>query len=310
MKTLTISLLTGSLALLIAAGCSPAERTEAQKAADTNPETLRFGILVPEESPQTLAKLAVLEQYFTRTLGRPVKQISISNSSAMIEAMRSRKIDLGTGGAFTYLVASAKAGAEAIAMTGVADGQPQLYTACLLTSPATGLKSIDDVVKKSKNLTLSWAYPTSTSGHLIPRYALQQRGVLPENFKEVFTSTNHAATILSVASGKVDVAAVMTAVVERFVASGKIKAADVRVIWTSDPIIEGPIYVRKELDPALKKRIQQAYVNMVRDDPAARQALSTQYTANMRYIAIADSAFQPLRDIVNQIDGLKFEETR
>jgi phosphonate transport system substrate-binding protein len=237
-----------------------------------------------------------------------VVQLPISNASAMIEAMRAKKIDLGTGGAFTYLVASAKAGAEAIVMTGVADGQPQLYTSCLITNPGTGLHTIDDVVKNAKNLTLSWAYPTSTSGHLIPRYALQQRGIYPKDFQEVFTSTNHAATILSVASRKVDVAAVMTAVVERFVKTGKVKAADVRIIWVSDPLIEGPVFVRKDLAPALKNRIRQAYLDMARDDPEARAALRTQYTANMKYIAISDSAFQPLRNMVNSIDALKFEE--
>lgn len=292
-----------ALVLLFLWGCGNADT-----ASTRSPKKLTVGLLVAEGSERTFEKMDILTRYFSKKLGMEVKQIQITNPSAMIEAMRAKKIDVGSGGAFTYLVASKNAGAEAIITTATADGNPQFYNSCLITSATSGINSIDEVLKNPQQYTLAWAYPTSTSGHLVPRYFMQQKGVMPENFKEVFTSTDHAATVLSAASGKVDVAAVMYATLERFITLGRVKRSDVKVLWTSEPIVEGPIFVRKDLDPALKKRIQQAYVDMEKEDPEAREVLRTQYTRGMKYIATSDSLYQPLRNMANQIKGLELVE--
>jgi phosphonate transport system substrate-binding protein len=271
------------------------------------PKPLTFGLLISQEAEGTQNRLDVLSQYFTKKLGTEVKQVRISQSSAMIEAMRAKKIEVGTGGAFTYLVAAQNANAEAIITTAVAGGDPRFYTSCLVTHKDSPVKSIDDVLKHPGTMTLSWAYPTSTSGHLVPRYFLQTHGVYPKDFKEVFTSTDHTATFFSVLSRKVDVAAVMYAALDRFVKAGKMKAGDLRVLWVSEPIAPSPVFVRRDMDPALKKRIQQAYLNMATDDPAAHNAMRSEFLTNVRYIAVTDSFYQPLRDMANKIDGLKLE---
>lgn len=295
--------LLGSLLIGLLAGCG-----SSVEESGSTPKKLKFGLLVAQESEQTFERMEVLSEYFSEKLGMPVEQLQITNPSAMIEAMRARKIDVGTGGAFTYLVANKAFGAEAIATTQAADGNPRYYKSVLITNAKSKLHTIDDVVKNAKNLTLSWAYPTSTSGHLVPRYALQQRGILPENFKEVFTSTDHTATFFSVVSGKVDVAAVMYATLDRFVKAGKIKAGDIRVVWESEPIPPSPVFVRKDLDPALKKKIQRAYLDIDKADPKVGKALQTQFTYKMAYIPTSDSMYQPLREMANKIKGLELIE--
>ncbi|WP_040005255.1 phosphate/phosphite/phosphonate ABC transporter substrate-binding protein [Fibrisoma limi] len=304
MKTGWSTLLVFVLAGGLLAGCG---RSEDQ--SDSNPEKLRFGLLVAQETEQTYERLDVLTKYFAKQLGREVEFLQITTPSAMIEAMRARKIEVAGGtGAFTYLVASKVIGAEAIATTTAADGNVRYYKSCLITSPNSGLRSIDDVIKNAGNITLSWAYPTSTSGHLVPRYYLQKRGIKPQDFKEVFTSTDHTATLFSVASGKVDVAAIMYATLDRFMKTGKVKPGAVRVIWESEPIAPGPIFVRKDLDPALKKQIQLAYTNVAKADPDAMEALQSQFTYSMSYIPVTDSLYQSLRQMANQIEGLTLKE--
>ena len=291
-----------SLFIGLLVGCSSPANESGDK-----PKKLTFGLLVPEGSEQTFERLQVLSQYFSQKLGMEVVQIPITESSAMLEAMRAKKIDVGSGGAFTYLVASKAFGAEAIVVAGEADGNTQYYKSVLITKGSSPLRNIDDVIKNRKNITLSWAYPTSTSGHLVPRYYLQQRGVMPDDFKEVYTSTNHAATFLSVVSGKVDVAAVLYATLDRFIATGKIKKGDIKIIWESEPIPQGPIFVRKGLAPELKKRIQQAYLD-VSNDPKAMAALRSQFSYKAKYVAVADSVYQPLREMANKIKGLELVE--
>ncbi len=156
-------------------------------------------------------------------------------------------------------------------------------------------------------MTLAWAYPTSTTGHLVPRYVLQQRGVMPEDFKEVFVSSNHPATILMVISHKIDVAAIHYSTLRRLIRNKRIKEGDVKIIWTSDFVTPSPIFVRKDMDSGLKKRIQQAYLSMKQDSPKTHKVLRTQYLEDVIYVPTHDSLYQPLRKMANQIKGLEME---
>jgi phosphonate transport system substrate-binding protein len=298
-----IALLIGLLII----GCFGCNSSDNQQ--DSNPKKLRFGLIISEESTQTFERMNILQTYFSKTLGREVVFFPMSNSSVLLEAMRANKIDVaGAAGAFTYLVASKAFGAEAIATTTATDGNPRYYKSVLITKANSPIKNIEDVIKNAKNITLSWAYPTSTSGHLVPRYYLQQRGIMPDDFKEVYTSTDHMATFFSVVSGKVDVAAVMYAVLDKYEKMGKVKKGELRVVWESDPIPPGPIFVRKGLDAALKKQIQSAYVNVAKADPKTMKALQSQFTYSVSYIPVSDKFYQPLRDMANKIEGLKLEE--
>ncbi|GAB3221074.1 phosphate/phosphite/phosphonate ABC transporter substrate-binding protein [Spirosoma arcticum] len=303
MKTKRINVLLCGLLIALCFACGGPDQQ-----ADGNPKKLRFGLLVSEETEQTFERMEILQAYFSEKLGREVEFLQMSNTSAIIEAMRANKIDVSTAGAFTYLVASKTFGAEAIATTRATDGNPRYYTSCLITSSKSSLRNIDDVIKNAKNITLSWAYPTSTSGHLVPRYYLQQRGIMPDDFKEVFTSTNHTATLFSVLSGKVDVAAITYALIDRFIKTGKLKKGDLRIIWESEPIAPSPVFVRKGLDEGLKKRIQQAYLDVSKGNPKAMKALQSQFTYGVGYIPVNDSFYQPLRDMANKVEGLTLEE--
>ncbi len=294
-----------ALLVLLLTNCGSGDKS-GQSTAQSG--KLTIGLLVPEGSERSFDQMGAIDRYLTKKMGVQVKTIQLTHASAIIEAMRAKKIDVGSGGAFTYLVAHKKIGAEAIITTAQADGSPNLYTSCLITSAKSSVRSIDDMLKHPQTITLAWAYPTSTSGHLVPRYFLQQHGVMPTDFKEVFTSTDHASTMFSVVSQKVDVAAVMNLVLKRFLIEGKIKANDIRILWTSEPIPQGPYFVRSDMKPAIKQRIQQAFVTMEQEDSTARNALRTPYTQGTRYIAISNAYYDALLNMANQIKGLTLEE--
>ncbi len=301
-------LLVGISLLVGLTNCGSGGESKTNGQGTAQPDKLTIAMLIPEGSERTFEQMETIDKYLSKKLGMPIKTIQLTHASAVIEAMRAKKIDVGSGGAFTYLVAHKNVGAEAIITTATADGNPQFYTSCLITSSKSPIKTIDDVLKHPQTMTLAWAYPTSTSGHLVPRYFLQQHGVKPTDFKEVFTSTDHAATLFSVVSQKVDVAAVMHAALNLYIKTGKIKQEAIRVLWISEPIAEGPYFVRGDLDPKLRTRIQQAFLDMEKEDPAAREVLRTQYSQGMKYIATSDTHYVALREMANKIEGLKLEE--
>ncbi|MBC7920679.1 MAG: phosphate/phosphite/phosphonate ABC transporter substrate-binding protein [Ferruginibacter sp.] len=303
MKNVFSVALAGWLTAQLLVGCGGPNQEEVG-----HPKKLVVGLVVADNAEQTFEHLDVVDRYFTRKLGMEVHFYKITDASSLIEAIRAKKVHVGFAGAFTYLIAAQKANVEAIITTAAANGDPKFYQSCFITHPNSGIKTINDLLTRSKEITLSWAYPTSTSGHLVPRYFLQQKGLMPEDFKEVVTSTDHTATILTVLSRKVDVAAMTYVTLDRFIRTGKIKKDDVRVLWMSDPIAPSPTFVRKDLDEGLKKRIQQAYLTMQRDDPEAREALRTQFIFEVKYIPVVDSLYQPLRDMANRVEGLQLEE--
>ena len=301
MKKWFIQLGVCGLLTLLLAGCGGKSREE-----ENNPKELLYGIVPSEDGEQTLKRMDAITKYFTRTLNMPVKCIQISNSSALIEAMRARKIHFASGGAFTYLVAAEKANAEPIITTTATDQKIRQKRSCLVTYSGSSI-TIADLIKIPKKYTLTWAYPTSTTGHLVPRYFLQQNGVMPHHFKEVFTSTDHFATVLTVASRKVDVAAIYYPTLLKFIRTKRIKEGAVKVIWESGPVAHAPVFVRKDLNEVLKKRIQQAYLRLKQDSPETYQVLRSQYEFDIEYVPASDTLYQPLREMANQIEGLKLE---
>ncbi len=300
MQPYTFKTLLYFLALtLIFCGCQTDNENTAGSAGK-----IIIGMTPAENAERTFDKMQAVTDYFSRKLGMEVEHLQVSNSAAMIEAMRADKIDVGSGGTFTYLVAAEKAGAEAIVTAAAPDGSPNYYRSCLITNPGSGIRTLEDIKAKSKELTLSWAYPTSTSGHLVPRYFLQENGIVPEDFKEVFIATDHASSLFTVISRKVDVAAVSYTILTRYLQMERFKEEDIHIIWRSEPITPSPVFVRGNLAPDIKKKLQQAYVDMPKDDPETWKILRGQYSFDVIYIPVNDSLYQPFRDMANKIDGL------
>lgn len=268
---------------------------------------LIIGLGPSADAERTNKRIDAITDYFSKALNMEVSHVLVSNPSAMIEAMRAKKIHVGSGGPFTYLVAAEKAGAQAIVTTQVPEGHTDYYRTLFITQQNSPINNLEDLKKYAAQSTLSWSYPTSCSGHLVPRYVLQQQGVYPTDFKEVFTSTDHTSAIFTAISGKVDVAAVYKSGIHRFLNEGRIKASDFKIIWESDPLLASPTFVRGDLPEELKKRIQEAYLNMKKDSPDTWKILRDQYSFEIEYIAISDADYNHYRKMANEIKDLGFD---
>lgn len=269
------------------------------------PKELVFAISVPEDNERYQNKVNAVTTFLSQKLGMKVKAVEVTNGTAVIEAIKANKIHLGYAGTYSYLLAHEKAGVIPIVTTANLEGQPY-YHSCLVTFPGSGLNSLDDIKVKASETTLLWAYPSSTSGHLVPRYFLQQEGIYPADFKEVILASHHAASILNVASHKVDIAAIASNILEQHLAKGTIKAADIKIIWKSPPIIQGPVFVRKDLSEAFRKELQDAYLSMQEEAPELWEAYAAENALYIKYIPVRDKDFQEFRDMVNAIEDLRF----
>ena len=161
------------------------------------------------------------------------------------------------------------------------------------------IHSVDDLLRHSKELTISFVDPASASGFLVENAFLQSKGLEPQrDFKQVVFSMSHPASVLTLKSGTVDVAACMLRIVKRYEDTGKLAKGDIRIIWTSPDIPNQPIAVRKDLPADLKESIQRALIDMPRNDPVAwanQVSKTLPRLPGQVYVAANDQMFDGLR---------------
>jgi phosphonate transport system substrate-binding protein len=276
------------------------------------PKKLVIGMYGGDKPGQTKEAIEPLRLYLQKQMGMEVQFFFTTDYTAVIQALRSKKIQMAQLTPFAYILATQKPGLTPIATLGL-DGKPALYHSIIFTTPKSGLKTMDDVKARAKTLSLCFADPASTSGHLIPRAYLTSIGLNPDSaFKETMFAGSHAASILSVKSGKVDIGcSTSDLAMDKLIREGDVKKEDFVILWTSPPIINDVMTVRNDLNKDFIKKIQDAYINANKIDYASFNKFVMLYyphTENMSYIAIPDSAYNGLRKIAGNIKDLKLNK--
>ncbi|MFW9267910.1 phosphonate ABC transporter substrate-binding protein [Pseudomonas sp. NR3] len=239
---------------------------------------LRIG-LIPSEDSQSMIESSqqVLDQLQAK-LGMPVKPFVATDYNGVIEALRSKKLDVAYLGPFSYVLASQVADVEAFAVAVTKKTGKSAYRSLIVARSDSGLKSLADL----KGHTFAFVDPSSTSGHLFPKAGIEKAGYQPDKlFSRVIFSGSHDASILAVANGKVDAAAVADRILATATTQGEVKPDELRVVWSSSDIPESPMVWRKDLDPALKQKLTAALAE-VKDIPWGDQGML--------------NGFQPTRD--------------
>jgi hypothetical protein len=117
--------------------------------------------------------------------------------------------------------------------------------------------------------------PNSTSGNTVPRFALDRMGIRPQEFfSNVVYAGSHENAIIALGQGVVDVAVTWwnsetDSNVARMSARGMIRAEDVRLIFRSDLIANGPYTVLSSLPQELRDRIRTTWLAAPASAPAA-----------------------------------------
>ncbi|ARU87615.1 phosphonate ABC transporter substrate-binding protein [Pseudomonas sp. M30-35] len=253
---------------------------------------LRIG-LIPSEDSQSMIESSkqVLDQ-LQEGLGMPVKPFVASDYNGVIEALRSKKLDVAYLGPFSYVLANKMADAEAFAVAVTKKTGTSAYHSLIITRRDSNLKSLADL----KDHTFAFVDPSSTSGHLFPKAGIEQAGYQPEKlFSRVMFSGSHDASILAVVNGKVDAAAVADRILASAISQGQIKPDDIQIVWTSPDIPESPMVWRKDLDPALKKKLVTALAQ-VKDVPWGDQGVLNGFQPTN------DAAYDVVRDTAKVLD--------
>jgi len=233
-------------------------------------DTLRVSA-IPDEAPtELLRKFKPLGEYLSKQLDMKVEFVPVADYPAVVEALASDRLDMTWLGGFTFVQVRLK---DPTATPLVQREQDAQFTSKFITAnPA--VKSLADLKGKS----FAFGSISSTSGSLMPRYfMLKEDNIKPESyFSRVAYSGAHDATVAWVQAGKVDGGVLNASVWQKLVDAGKVDTSKVKVFATTPAYYDYNWTVRGNMDPALKEKIKQAFLDLDPANPEHKAILDLQ----------------------------------
>tara|TARA_R110000796_G_scaffold127333_2_gene242474 strand:- start:21472 stop:22341 length:870 start_codon:yes stop_codon:yes gene_type:complete len=225
---------------------------------------------IPDEAPtELLRKFEPLGAYLEKELDMKVSFQPVSDYAGVVEALGAKRLDLAWLGGFTFVQARIRTG-DAIPL--VQREQDAVFTSTFITA--------DPDINEHKDLkgkSFAFGSVSSTSGHLMPRYFMQQDGLDVDNYLgRVGYSGAHDATVAWVESGRVDAGVLNASVWEKLVEDGKVDTDKVRVYTTTPTYFDYNWTVRGDMDPKLVERIKQAFLKLDPENPEHKVILDLQ----------------------------------
>jgi phosphonate transport system substrate-binding protein len=251
-------ILTRRVAIAIAGALALVACARQEAAKPTAPQVVNFSIMSTEGRQTQMDDWGPFLADMEKSIGVPVKPFFGTNYTSLIEAMRFKQTDVGWFTNQSGLEAVRRANGEVFARTVKPNG-PDGYQAVIVVKKGSGI-TLDRLLKCGRTLDFGMGDAKSTSGTLAPMtYLFAPRGIDPNTCFKTVRSANHEANLLSVAQGLLDAATNNTASMDRMAMMGSEMSrktlASLDVIWTSPTIPEDPMVRRKDLDPALKAKI-------------------------------------------------------
>lgn len=238
-----------------------------------------MGFNPPENTEVVQTNGKALADLLEKRTGYKFKTFIATDYTALIEALRSKKIDFAWLPPFSYVQAEKLADATVL-LKSVRHGTPYYFSAIVVKADSP-YKTIDDL----RGETMAWVDPSSSSGHIFPKAALIEAGKDPDTFfsKQVFAGS-HDALLLSIINGTTKAGATFSDDAEG--KSGAwtqlLKDADktkIRAIFVTKPIpgdtLSTSNYFQKT-NPEVVKKVTDTLVSF-KDDPEGQALLKNLY---------------------------------
>ena len=227
---------------------------------------------IPDEAPTELQrKFKPLGDYLEKETGMKVEFTPVTDYAAVVESLATRKLDLVWLGGFTFVQTKIRTNGTAIPI--VQRAEDEKFISRYIVPADSTAKTLADLKGKS----FAFGSPSSTSGHLMPRFFLLQAGVNPDkDFKNVAFSGAHDATVAFVAGGKAEAGVLNASVWDKLVETKNPNAMKVKVLATTPPYYDYNWTVRGDLDPAVIKKLTDAFLKLDASKPEHKALMDLQ----------------------------------
>ena len=282
MKSIKLNTLKHFIGVLLAFGITATASTPALAQ-----EVLRISA-IPDEAPTELQrKFKPLGEYLSKETGMKVEFTPVTDYAAVVEALATKKIDMAWLGGFTYVQTKIRTNGTANPI--IQRVEDEKFTSVFIVPADSSLKTLGEL----KGKTIAFGSPSSTSGHLMPRYFLMQAGINPDkDFKNIAFSGAHDATVAFVASGKADVGALNASVWVKLNEAKNPNAVKSKVLSITPPYFDYNWTVRGDLDPVTVKKITDAFLKLDANNPNHKEIMDLQRAT--KYVTTKSSNYDDI----------------
>jgi phosphonate transport system substrate-binding protein len=288
--------------LIAIAAAVLATGAQAQTAA---PKELVFAVVPAENAAMVADRYKDFLEYLSKETGVKVTLRVAADYAAVIEGQRAGQIHIGYYGPASYARARMTGANITPFVTETAKGGVRGYYAVVYVKADSAYNKIEDL--KGKNFGL--VDPNSTSGNVVPRFALDKMGINPDTYfgKVVYTGS-HVNAVMALNQGTVDAAANWwnneeDSELMRMVSKGMVKKNDFRMIFKSDLIPASPVAYLDSLPADLKVKIEQAFLQAHVKNKTAFDKLSD--GKNEPFVKVTHAAFEPVVAMNKFVDNMR-----
>jgi phosphonate transport system substrate-binding protein len=250
--------------------------------------------LTPSRDPTALQEAGdAFARTLTRLSGVPIRAQVASDYAGVVEALRSRRVDLAFVHPVGYVLANREAGCM-ILVRDIWQGKTA-YTARFWVRKDGGLRRLEDLRGK----TIAFVDPASSSGYIYPMVLLIKRGLVRDRdprtfFKDALFSGTHEAALQSVLRGRVDAAASFD-LAPQIHLKDKALIDQLAFVAETPPIPEAGICARSGLPADALGRLKRALLSIKKPE---HEALLKQVYDIDGFVEASDADYQPVRDAI------------
>ncbi|MFO7856824.1 MAG: phosphonate ABC transporter substrate-binding protein [Paracoccaceae bacterium] len=251
------TLVTAAAAAFVLAGAAEAQEIE----------EFRIGLLGGENASDRLRSNECLRARTEELLGVPTKLFAPADYNGVIEGLLGGNLDMAWLGASAYakVYMTDPEAVEPVLVKINTDGSYG-YHSIGFARVDSDIEDLGDMEGK----VFAFGDPNSTSGYLIPAVEIPTAGYSMEPgeyFSDVVFVGGHEQTIVAVANGDVDAGVTWadglgewedgynSGALRKAADAGLVDMTELRQIWKSEVIPEGPIVLRKDLPERVKLEV-------------------------------------------------------
>ncbi|GAA6826632.1 phosphate/phosphite/phosphonate ABC transporter substrate-binding protein [Staphylococcus cohnii] len=275
---------------------------------DYKPKELTVQFVPSQNADKLEAKAKPLEKLLSKELDIPVKVSVSTNYNTIVEAMKSKKVDVGFLPPTAYTLAHDKKAADVLLQAqrfGVnKDGSDSKeltkdYKSEILVKKDSGIKSVKDL--KGKKIALQDV--TSTAGYTFPLVELDKEGVNVLKDMKVVNMKGHDQAVISLMNGDVDAAAVFNDA-RKIVKKDEPKVFDeTKILKLTKPIPNDTISVRSDMDSKFRDKLKKAFKDIAKTKEG-HKVISEVYS-HENYVDSKDENFDIVREYDKKVKEMK-----
>ncbi len=253
------------------------------------PALLRIGVL-PDQSPESLRRrFTPLLDYLSMRLNIEVELRLPGSYQDLLDQFHAQEIDLAYFGGYAYIKANQLDQARALVMRRI----DTRFTSVFVVAAGSDARELVD----TRGQRIGFGSQLSTSGHLMPRYFLEQMGMVPEDFfSRVDFSGAHDRTAFWVRDGIVDVGALNATTFRSMLEDNRLEPGQLSVLWETPPYADYVWALHPSVGDDLGHAIRDAFLALSPDRDDHRAILDALDASG--FIPADPSYFENLETIV------------